>query len=322
MPTFKFEGDITLHCVHSPGTWLPNRDNLYIIIEIFNTARRTRLTEAIFPLLLHERFNFEKVVCSPKSYAIRRFTVHYQLQMYRICWKVRLDHNLQPTEDERVRIELRQITDVYCGGTLLAYFETNAKELFCPCPHMCLRTLPKNEFTMLRTVDFPGVSPRLEFTASSAIRSQTTTHYHADHTNCCHDCTTLYRPLYTTPNYYRPTVNSALRCTYSDLAQPQSYICSDRANHNARVRINEDVTFTKRPKSQSLLTRPRSASAKFAPKYTNIRSQPVAPVTSYSSSMWDLRERNIRDAQERSDRYWCLYRFWQNEAERRRNRVL
>ncbi|TPP60581.1 hypothetical protein FGIG_12474 [Fasciola gigantica] len=88
-----------------------------------------------------------------------------------------------------------------------------------------------------------GVSPRLEFTASSAIRSQSTTHYHADHTNCCHDCTTLYRPLYTTPNYYRPTVNSALRCKYSDLAQPQSYICSDRANHNARVRINEDVTF-------------------------------------------------------------------------------
>ncbi|KAA0185539.1 hypothetical protein FBUS_09026 [Fasciolopsis buskii] len=174
----------------------------------------------------------------------------------------------------------------------------------------------------LHCLIWQGISPRLEFTASSAIKCQTTMHSHEGHTNCCHDCTTAYRPLYTTPNYYRPTVNSALRCKYSDLSQPKSYIYSDKANHNARVRIRDEFTATKRPKTNSMPVRPRSASAKFAPKYTDLYSQPAAPLTTYSASMWDLRERNIRDAQERSDRYWCLYRFWQNEAERRRNRVL
>lgn len=37
-------------------------------------------------------------------------------------------------------------------------------------------------------------------------------------------------------------MNSALRCKYSDLSQPKSYIYSDKANHNARVRIRDEFT--------------------------------------------------------------------------------
>lgn len=45
----------------APGTWLPNRDDVYLTIELFNQVKRTRLTDPIFPLVFHDRFTFEKV---------------------------------------------------------------------------------------------------------------------------------------------------------------------------------------------------------------------------------------------------------------------
>ncbi|CAH8430516.1 unnamed protein product [Dicrocoelium dendriticum] len=289
MTAYVFEGDISIHTVHSPGTWLPNRDNLYLIIEIFNYCRRTRLVEAIFPLLIHEKFSFNKTFYSAES-----------------ACKV-----AERLEDETVRIELRQITDVYCGGTLLAYFETTAKELFCPCPHMCFRTLPSNEMVMLRTVDFPGVSPRISFTVSSTIKCHPPQYYkEKDSTDYCKDC--FYRrPLTSTPNYYRPTVNSVLRCRYSDLQEPKDYVSSDYANHIARRAHAQYSSFKgRRPKSTEDVST-NTNGENYRRGYSSVQPR-------RSPSSWDLRDRNLQDAQERCDRYWNLYRFWQNEADRRR----
>jgi len=48
--------------VTSPGTWLLKRDDLRLIIKLFGQSRSTRYASAIFPLLLDEKFRFDKVL--------------------------------------------------------------------------------------------------------------------------------------------------------------------------------------------------------------------------------------------------------------------
>ncbi|CAH8647076.1 unnamed protein product [Schistosoma haematobium] len=226
MPVYRFEGDVNINCVYSPGTWLINRDNLYLTIEAFGIIKRTRLLNAIFPLLIHEKFSFDK-----------------------------------------------------------------------------------------------GVSPRLEYSVSSAIKCHPASCYctccYSLPQCCCYDpC--LYKPLTPTPSYHRATVNSALRCRYPEYDGSKCIVASDTANHIAKSQsasrtsrspkraANVDGPYSYRPQC-----RPRSLSARSRQNYNEI-----SPVNSLST--WDLRERTIRDAQDRSDRYWHLYRFWQNEYDRLR----
>ncbi|CAH8600025.1 hypothetical protein MS3_00002560 [Schistosoma haematobium] len=299
MPVYRFEGDVNINCVYSPGTWLINRDNLYLTIEVFGITKRTRLLNAIFPLLIHEKFSFDK-------------TFYTALSACNVVDRL---------EDYTVTIEIRQIADVYLGGTLLAYYSTNAKEFFSPCSKMCLRTIPKRDLLLLKTIDFPGVSPRLEYSVSSAIKCHPASCYctccYSLPQCCCYDpC--LYKPLTPTPSYHRATVNSALRCRYPESDGSKCIVASDTASHIAKSQsasrtsrspkrgANVDGPYSYRPQC-----RPRSLSARSRQNYNEI-----SPVNSLST--WDLRERTIRDAQDRSDRYWHLYRFWQNEYDRLR----
>ncbi|KAL3309987.1 hypothetical protein Ciccas_011452 [Cichlidogyrus casuarinus] len=222
MPTYRFEAEVTISSLHSPGTWLTNRDDVYLSIEAFNIVKRTRLSEAIFPIILHERFSFERTFFSA-------------LCPREVC---------ELLEDIPVTIELRQVTDVYLGGTLLAYFDTNARDLFAPCPSLCAKTETDRELLMRRTIDFPGISPRLEFSTYSVIRGFPP-YNHA----CCvsypFSCQLSHRPMTCAaparphpcefeilqvlfrrhrcclphePNYTKPTVTSALR------ARPRSSV--------------------------------------------------------------------------------------------------
>ncbi|CAH8607700.1 unnamed protein product [Heterobilharzia americana] len=297
MPMYRFEGDITIHCVYSPGTWLINRDNLYLTVEAFGIIKRTKLQTAIFPLLIQETFSFDK-------------TFYTALSACNVVDRL---------EDFTVTIEIRQIADVYLGGTLLAHYSTNAKEFFSPCPKMCLRTLPKRDLMMLKTVDFPGVSPRLEYSVSSAIKCHPSSCccsccYYLPQCYCYDPC--LYKPLTPTPGYHRATVNSALRCRYPELSGSKCLVESDTANHIAKSQSASRTSRSPRRRDNIDGTwcsyhRPRSLSAR---RYNGQGG--VSPFQ--SASTWDLRERTIRDAQDRSDRYWHLYRFWQNEYDRLR----
>ncbi|KAA3674249.1 uncharacterized protein DEA37_0002223 [Paragonimus westermani] len=249
MPTFRLEGEVIIHSIHSPGTWLPNRDNLYLLIEVFNSCRRTKLTEAVFPLLIHEKFSFQKA---------------------------------------------RSPTPL-----------THCRPFIVPFLH--------------------GISPRIEFTVCSAIKCNSSSQCQISSNQCCEDCF-VHRPLVSTPNYHRPTVNSALRCRYAEMAEPKSFFYSDVANHNSR----DHRAPLLRPYSAKQRLRPRSTGSGRSPNYNDLytRGYPSNQLnyplskTNVTLSNWDLRERNIRDAQDRCDRYWSLYRFWQSEADRRRTRLI
>ena len=77
MPTYLFSGTLVLRKVwntltitikvHSPGTYLHNRDDVYIFVNIFDSIHYTKLSEPNFPLEVHESFSFEKVLSSYKE---------------------------------------------------------------------------------------------------------------------------------------------------------------------------------------------------------------------------------------------------------------
>ncbi|CAH8552345.1 unnamed protein product [Schistosoma turkestanicum] len=298
MPMYRFEGDVNIHCIYSPGTWLSNRDEVYLTVEIFGITKRTRLHKAAFPILIHEKFSFDKTFYTALS----------------------ASNVVDRLEDHTVTIEIRQITDIFLGGTLLAHYTTNAREFFTPCSKMCQRTLPKRDLLMMKTVDFLGVSPRLEYSVSSVIKCHSAscycTCYYTSPQCCCYDpC--LYRPLTPTPSYHRATVNSALRCRYPEINDSKYYVESDTANHIAK---SKSASRTSRSPRRTNAGGQYSYRSQYRPRSLSARAYQscceTSPINSYST--WDLRERTIRDAQDRSDRYWHLYRFWQNEYDRLR----
>jgi hypothetical protein len=61
------------------------------------------------------------------------------------------------------------VTDIYLGGTLLAYFDTTAREFFCSYAPIGPQMVNDRQLVMNRTVDFTGVSPKMEFSTYVSI---------------------------------------------------------------------------------------------------------------------------------------------------------
>uniref|UniRef100_A0A1I8F1U2 SPATA6 domain-containing protein n=1 Tax=Macrostomum lignano TaxID=282301 RepID=A0A1I8F1U2_9PLAT len=144
---YKCSLELNLELVSSPGTQLPNRDLLYVVVEAFSQAKRTRLLDAVFPLCVHERFRFE-----------------------RCFWTARDSREVADLlADSVVTVELRQVTDVYLGGCLLAYLKTDACNFFQPPTAGGSFKSGDRTLTLNRTVDFPGPGPRIEFDTRATI---------------------------------------------------------------------------------------------------------------------------------------------------------
>lgn len=147
MSGYKCSLELNLELVSSPGTHLPNRDLLYVVVEAFGQAKRTRLLDAVFPLCIHERFRFE-----------------------RCFWTAEDPRQVADLMAEAVvTVELRQVTDVYLGGCLLAYLKTDACSFFQPPTTGGSFRSGDRMLTLNRTVDFPGPGPRLEFDTRAVI---------------------------------------------------------------------------------------------------------------------------------------------------------
>ncbi|PAA70425.1 hypothetical protein BOX15_Mlig017795g1, partial [Macrostomum lignano] len=151
---FKCTVEVSIESVASPGAWLPNRDPLYLTVEMFGQAKRTRLVDPAFPLCLHERFVFEK-----------------------LFWPAADPQDVLEMLDELpVTVELRQVTDVYLGGCLLAYFDAGARDFLYPAGGTaaalasgCAVHRGSRQAQLIRTVDFLGPGPRFEFSTRAVI---------------------------------------------------------------------------------------------------------------------------------------------------------
>uniref|UniRef100_A0A0X3NR28 Spermatogenesis-associated protein 6 n=2 Tax=Schistocephalus solidus TaxID=70667 RepID=A0A0X3NR28_SCHSO len=280
MPALKFEGTLILKRLFPVDTYLNYRDDVCVFINIFDTVKLSKLSEPTFPLEIHEIFSFEKVFYDASS-------------SYDLCRKL---------EDIPVTIELRQVTDCHRGGSLLAYFDGNARDLFDPCPVFC-STLGTNRELLMRSNK--SSSPRLEFSTSTKIVPYVPSppvNSHADGQCCCNQ-----KP---SSNYARPTFTSALKSTNTT-----STLTGKNMSRHVNCFNTVPGHLDNRSPSKSPLGRPATSNLPCC-------RCPADCCCVRKVSPYDLTEKELKAAQERSDRYWHMYRFWQREVENiRRNRT-
>jgi len=135
--------------VSAPGVWLPCKEDVYLSVSLFNQYRNTRLITSTFPLLIHEKFRFEKT------------------------YYTALDpgHVAEMLADELVIFEMVQLSEYSDGACRLASYSSNCRDFLYPYPTLAPSySAHDREVLMSRTVAFPGISPKLEFTTKTTIK--------------------------------------------------------------------------------------------------------------------------------------------------------
>ncbi|XP_012943186.1 spermatogenesis-associated protein 6 [Aplysia californica] len=141
--------DLQLQLVSAPGVWLPSREDVYLSVSLFNQYRNTRLVASVFPLLIHEKFRFEKTYYTAVDPA----------------------HVADMLADELVIFELVQLSEYTDGAVRLASYSTNARDFLYPYPTLAPSySAHDREVLMCRTIAFPGISPKLEFITTTVIK--------------------------------------------------------------------------------------------------------------------------------------------------------
>ncbi|XP_067678354.1 spermatogenesis-associated protein 6-like isoform X2 [Haliotis asinina] len=141
--------DLNINTVSAPGVWLPSKEDIYLSVCVFNQYRNTRLVTSVFPLLINETFRFEKTYYTA----------------------VDPGHVAELLEDELIIFELLQLSEYTDGAVRLATFSTNARDFLYPYPSLApIYSSADREILMSRTIAFPGISPKLEFSTRSVIR--------------------------------------------------------------------------------------------------------------------------------------------------------
>nr|CDS18795.1 Spermatogenesis associated protein 6 [Echinococcus granulosus] len=203
------------------------------------------------------------------------------------------------------------MTEYFNSGKLLAYFDGNARDFFMPCPTLCSTIGNDRELLMIRTVDFPGVSPRVEFTTTTKISPGAYCPEKMIHKTKSSDTKRSWIKSNISlgiPHYTQPTLNSILKTT-SSRQRPLKKIRTTRSMSGNREYASQRLCSPLR----NSLNLPLSREEKEMP-CTRCSSDCVCAMrrTKSYSSLHDI---DLKAAQERSERYWQLYRFWQREVD-------
>ncbi|XP_062572659.1 spermatogenesis-associated protein 6-like isoform X1 [Saccostrea cucullata] len=140
--------DLKLRAVTAPGVWLPSREDVYVSISLFGQYKNTCLVESVFPLIIREDFTFEK-------------TYYTALDPSEV-----VDY----LEDELIVFELLQLSE-FGGANRLASYSSSARDFLYPAPSLspCYASGAR-EILFHRSIDFPGISPKLEFVSITNIK--------------------------------------------------------------------------------------------------------------------------------------------------------
>ncbi|XP_076346397.1 uncharacterized protein LOC143244861 isoform X2 [Tachypleus tridentatus] len=145
--------DIKIKAVSCPGVWLDSKNHLYVNLFMFGLYAQTIPHSAVFPVLILEKFRFEKAF--PKTSDPAAVT--------------------EKLEDEGVYIELVQGAATSRNEKVLATYSCNARDFLFPLPILrpSYNSLGR-EILLDTTSEFPGIiSPKMEFSTSSVIKEST-----------------------------------------------------------------------------------------------------------------------------------------------------
>ncbi|KAG9350872.1 hypothetical protein JZ751_024761 [Albula glossodonta] len=138
--------EVCIQAITCPGVVLPNEQDLYLSVCIMGQYQKTLCVPPVFPLLFHERMSFQKAF----SEAIDPSDIADLLEL------------------DTTTIELIQL--VPPEGDILATVEENTRDFLYPGPRLTPRAFgPERELLMKRSISFPGISPKIEFSTTSVI---------------------------------------------------------------------------------------------------------------------------------------------------------
>ncbi|XP_071118999.1 spermatogenesis-associated protein 6-like isoform X2 [Haliotis cracherodii] len=187
--------DLNLNKVSAPGVWLPSKEDIYLSVSVFNQYRNTHLVTSVFPLLFTESFRFEKTYYTA----------------------VDPGHVAELLEDELIIFELLQLSEYTDGAVRLATFSTNARDFLYPYPSLAPSySSADREILMSRTIAFPGISPKLEFSTRSVIRESLSPEVDALEDAVEDVRLSRLRKARRTPSITRRSSSPSLRVKYED----------------------------------------------------------------------------------------------------------
>uniref|UniRef100_A0A4W3KHB1 Spermatogenesis-associated protein 6 N-terminal domain-containing protein n=1 Tax=Callorhinchus milii TaxID=7868 RepID=A0A4W3KHB1_CALMI len=119
--------------VTCPGVFLPEKDDVYLSVCIMGKFHKTKFLPSIFPLNFNGKMKFEKIF--PEA--------------------------MNPAH----------LADLLEPGETLAVHEENTRDFLYPGPRLTpTYTGSDRELLMKRSINFPGIAPRLEFSTTSIIK--------------------------------------------------------------------------------------------------------------------------------------------------------
>uniref|UniRef100_UPI00398F8640 spermatogenesis-associated protein 6 n=1 Tax=Pristiophorus japonicus TaxID=55135 RepID=UPI00398F8640 len=138
---------LKIQAVTCPGVFLPEKDDVYVSVCMLGKFLKTKFLPSIFPLTFNEKMKIEKSF--PE--AMNPGDVANMLEM------------------DTTKFELIQLTPPV--GETLSIYEQNTREFLYPGRRLT-PSYPgtDRELLMKRSIDFPGIAPRLEFSTTSIIK--------------------------------------------------------------------------------------------------------------------------------------------------------
>ncbi|XP_036435088.1 spermatogenesis-associated protein 6 isoform X2 [Colossoma macropomum] len=260
--------ELKVHAITCPGVFLPSREDIYLSVRMMGQYRKTKCLPFDFPLLMHEKMVFTKTftgAVDPGDIA---------------------DH----LENDTTCFELIQL--VPPEGEILATLEENTRDFLYPGPRLTPQTPgSEREILMKKSVSFPGISPKVEFSTTSVIEecdlkgSQTTfSPVNHSHTKPGHVKTSPRRKTKTNTKqskvpacgYQRPTVASQTRSP-----SPYTYRRMCQLSEEARQRLSHlqlgPYTFKKETDPQPPFVVPCSPGASLIESPTFPPALPSSP---------------------------------------------
>ncbi|XP_039547871.1 spermatogenesis-associated protein 6-like isoform X4 [Pimephales promelas] len=138
--------ELEIQAITCPGVVLPSQEDMYVSVRIMGQYQKSKCVPPVFPLLLHEKMVFVKTfvgMVDPGAVA-------------------------EHLENDTTSLELIQL--VPPEGEILATFEDDTREFLYPGPRLSPRSPgPEREILMKRSISFPGISPKVEFSTTSII---------------------------------------------------------------------------------------------------------------------------------------------------------
>ncbi|CAF4324907.1 unnamed protein product [Rotaria socialis] len=144
--TYKYSVELNICAVDAPGTRLTTKGDIYINICLLGVHQRTHFMSPYLPMHINQKFYFDKI--------------------FKSCHDPR--DIIQRLQREHVLIELLQANG--SSSVLLASYETSAKDFLHPYSSNRIQYVGLRRYVVLsRTIDFPGISPSLEFSVSPSV---------------------------------------------------------------------------------------------------------------------------------------------------------